>query len=302
MSENRVNGNFKMSATQRSVLLISCPDRKGLIHETTGCLFRHGANIVENSEFANNELGTFHMRTEFTWDSDLDPAKLLAEVRSILPSNGPFQPSKVEIRSRKPKRLVLFGTREPHCLGDLLLRHSGGELHAEIIGVVSQYESLRSLTGKFGIPFHCIPAQGNSPALRMEHEMEIHRLVEALKPDLLVLAKYMRILSPEFVSHYENRILNIHHSFLPAFIGKSPYRQAYERGVKIIGATAHIVNEDLDDGPIITQDVLAVNQSHSAEDMAIAGRDVERTVLSRALKLLLEDRVLLEGKRTIIFD
>jgi formyltetrahydrofolate deformylase len=183
-------------------------------------------------------------------------------------------------------------------LGDILLKHYRDELGANILAVVSNYDTLRALAEKFEIPFHCVSHQDIG---REEHEAKVLEVLQSLSPDVIVLAKYMRILSPDFVGHFEQKILNIHHSFLPAFIGANPYKQAYERGVKIIGATAHFVNNNLDEGPIIAQDVIRVDHEFGWQEMMKAGRDVEKVVLGRALDLVLEDRIFVHNNKTVIF-
>ena len=283
---------MKKSTAATHVLLFSCPDEKGLIHRITGILLQHGLNITENHEFVDRNARAFFMRTELTGDFPVD--SLLGELKKQLPSA-----SKIELHRQTPKRLVLLATKEPHCLGDLLLRHSASELNAEIVAVVSQYDSLKKLTDRFEIPFHHVPVVGDS---REEHERALLKVIQGYKPDYLVLAKYMRILTSWFVHQFENRIINIHHSFLPAFIGANPYVQAYERGVKIIGATSHFVNQDLDEGPIITQSVISIDHTQDAGALARAGRDVERMVLARALNLVLENRVIVQGRRTLVFE
>lgn len=190
-------------------------------------------------------------------------------------------------------------TKESHCLGDILIRYEAGELDANIIGVVSNYDLLKPLVEKFDIPYYCVSHEGLD---REEHEAKVLECLSQFEDiDYIVLAKYMRILTPNFVNAYQDRIINIHHSFLPSFIGANPYKQAYERGVKIIGATAHFVNNDLDEGPIISQDVINVNHDHSWKDMQRSGRDVEKITLSRALKLALEDRIFVYKNKTVIF-
>jgi formyltetrahydrofolate deformylase len=192
-----------------------------------------------------------------------------------------------------------MATTEAHCLGDLLIRHYSGELPAQIKAVIANHETLGSLVKPFGIPFHCI---SHKDLERAEHEKRVAEIVDSYGPEYIVLAKYMRILTPAFVARYRDRVINIHHSFLPAFVGAKPYHQAYTRGVKIIGATAHIVTDDLDTGPIIAQSVISVNHTYTAAAMAQAGRDVEKIVLARAVKLVLEERVFLHGNRTIVFE
>jgi len=274
------------------ILLIDCPDETGLVHRVTGVLFRHGCNIVSNGEFVDREAGHFFMRTEFSGEEDA--ARLVADLRVILPAS-----TTIRLADNVPRRIVVLATKEPHCLGDLLIRHEYGDLNCEILAVIGNHETLAPLVEKFGIRFHHLSHEGLP---RDEHEAAVLETIGSYSPEYLVLAKYMRVLTPAFVAHYPRRIINIHHSFLPAFAGAAPYRQAYERGVKIIGATAHFVNLGLDTGPIIAQDVIAVDHSHSAADMARAGRDVEKTVLARALELVFEERIFLSGNRTIIFS
>lgn len=274
------------------VLLIESTDRPGLVHAVTGVLFRRGFNIVGNQEFVDRESARFFMRTEF--DGDVDGVDLAAEVRGLLPSGAV-----VRVSDLSPKRIVVLVSREHHCLADLLVRHAFGELNARILAVVGNHDTLAPLTEKFGLPFHHVSHEGRN---RETHEAELLRSIAACEPEFLVLAKYMRILSPEFVARFPSRIINIHHSFLPAFAGARPYHQAFERGVKVIGATAHFVTQQLDEGPIIVQQVIPVDHTHAAGDLAQAGRDIEQLVLARALKLVFEDRIFQCGNRTVIFD
>jgi formyltetrahydrofolate deformylase len=232
------------------------------------------------------------MRTEFS--GEVKTEIIVKELENFLPHGSFIQSAPV-----KKKAIVLLVTKESHCLGDLLLRFHSNELNATIQAVISNYENLRELTEKFNVPFHFISHEEKT---REEHEKKLRNTIEKYNPEYLVLAKYMRILSSEFTSDFRNKIINIHHSFLPAFAGARPYEQAYKRGVKIIGATAHFVNENLDEGPILAQNVIPVAHSHSAAEMAQAGRDVEKIVLARALKLVLEERVFVSGNKTIIFD
>lgn len=274
------------------VLLVSCTDQRGLVHAITGVLLRAGANVTGNQEFVDDETGRFFMRTEIEGVTDV--ARLEADVRAVLPADA-------TVGARQPtrRRIAILVSREHHCLADLLVRHAYGELFADIVAVVSNHETLRPLAEKFQVPFYHADTANRS---REAQESVILRQLAPFKPELLVLAKYMRVLSPKFVDGWRDRIVNIHHSFLPAFAGAKPYHQAFARGVKVIGATAHFVTEDLDEGPIIVQQVIPVDHSHTPQDLAQAGRDVEQIVLSRALRLVLEDRVFLCGKRTIIFD
>jgi formyltetrahydrofolate deformylase len=274
------------------LLLIKCPDERGLVYKITGVLYGLGLNIVRNGEFVERDGDIFFMRTEFA--GDFTAEELLAQLRQVLPPAAD-----VRLTDNRPKNLVLLATKEHHCLSELLVRHAFGELNARILAVISNHEVLGELTRKFDLPFHYLPHEGRS---RAQHEAEILAQLAAYTPDFVVLAKYMRILSPEFVAPYANRLINIHHSFLPAFVGASPYAQAYARGVKIIGATAHFVNEQLDQGPIIAQSVIPIDHTQSAREMAQAGRDGEKLVLARALKLVLDEQVFVHGNKTIIFD
>ena len=276
------------------LLLIQCPDERGLIHKITGVLYRHELNILRNSEFVERDGNVFFMRTEFELTPAVTANALLTELQGLLPAAAD-----IRLTDNRRKNIVLLVTKEHHCLSELLVRHAFGELNANILGVISNHEVLGELTRKFDLPFHYLPHEGRS---RATHEAEVLALLATYAPDYVVLAKYMRILSPEFVAPYANRLINIHHSFLPAFVGASPYAQAYARGVKIIGATAHFVNEQLDQGPIIAQSVIPIDHTQSARELAQAGRDVEKIVLARALKLVLEEQVFVHRNKTIIFD
>ena len=265
------------------------PDHKGLIYHVTRILFAYNQNIISNDEYVSPSR-YFFMRTEFEGDTDIP--ELLKSLQSELPAG-----LNLRINPKKNKDIVLMVTKEHHCLGELLIRYAFNELDATILAVVSNYNTLQPLVSKFGIPFHFISHENKT---REEHEEAILRTLDIYRPDYVVLAKYMRIITPQFVERFPNRIVNIHHSFLPAFIGANPYRQAYERGVKIIGATAHFVNNDLDEGPIIAQDVKEVDHKLTASDMATLGKDTEKAVLSKALKLVFNDRVFIHHNRTII--
>lgn len=274
------------------VILIDCPDEKGLVYRITEVLYRHGLNIVNNQEFVDPETRHFFMRTAFNGVESADG--IVEDLTEKLPAQANIRHAMLGDRS-----VVILATKEPHCLGDLLLRYHYEEIPAKVRAVVSNYDTLGPLAKAFDVPFHHVPHGGLS---RPEHEENLLRVISEYKPDYVVLAKYMRIFTPAFIAHFPNRIVNIHHSFLPAFVGASPYVQAYERGVKIIGATAHIVTDNLDAGPIISQDILQVNHSHTAGEMAQAGRDVEKIVLAKALRLVLEERIFIHNSRTIVFE
>jgi formyltetrahydrofolate deformylase len=273
------------------VLLIACLDRKGLVADITAILFRRDLNIIHNAEFVEHATGRFFMRT--VMDGDLDEADVLAELSAALPAEA-----EVHIAEKRRKRIVVFASRESHCLGDILVRCAFDEMNAEILAVISNHAILRELTEQFGHPFHHVAHEGLS---REAHEAAVREALAPYPADYLVLAKYMRILTPGFVTRHRHRIINIHHSFLPAFAGARPYHQAYERGVKIIGATAHFVNESLDEGPIIAQNVAHIGHQHEPSDIARAGHSVEKAVLAQALDLVFDDRVFVSGNRTILF-
>ena len=278
-----------------AVLLVECPDQRGLVHAISGVLLRHGCNLVGNQEFVDAASGRFYMRTEFDGlEVSATGQQLVAETLANLPTGA-----QVRLAQPGPKRIVVLASREHHCLGDLLIRHQFGGINARIEAVISNHALMGDLVRKFEVPFHHVPAEGLD---RMTHEAAVRRILDGIQPEFLVLAKYMRVLSPEFVGRYPSRIINIHHSFLPAFVGAKPYHQAFQRGVKVIGATAHLVTDDLDAGPILVQQVIPVDHTHDAEELARSGRDVEQMVLSRALRLVFEDRVFLCGNRTVIFD
>lgn len=239
----------------------------------------------ENREYAQNVQDS---RLQDALESTLE-----SKLKSVLP-NG----AKISLKKAGKKSLIILATKENHCLGDLLLRQESGELNAEIKAVIANRAELKSLVERFSIPFFWVDSDGIS---REEHEGKVGEIIERFSPDLLALAKYMRILSSDFTSRYEGKIINIHHSFLPAFIGANPYKQAFARGVKIIGATAHFVTNELDEGPIIAQDIIHINHTYSWQDMQKAGRDVEKSVFAHALDLVLHDRVFINGNKTIVF-
>lgn len=274
------------------VLLVECDDRRGLVHAITGVLLKHGVNVVGNREFVDRGSARFFMRTEF--DGPVPARQLEDEVRQALPAGAA-----VRLSDLKPKRIVVLVSKEHHCLGDILIRHAFGELNAQVLAVVGNHAVLEPLVARFNLPFHFI---SHDSLDRPAHEAELLKVIEPLQPDYLVLAKYMRVLTADFVGRFPMRILNIHHSFLPAFAGQRPYQQAFDRGVKVIGASAHFVTEKLDEGPIIVQQVIPVDHTHTALDLAQAGRDVEQMVLARAMRLVFEDRVFLCANRTVIFD
>jgi len=276
---------------QRVRVLIDCDDAKGLVYRISKVFYDRDLNIDSNREFVDKEKNKFFMRTVVR--GALDVVELESALREIAPSNA-----RLRVIVPKRKKIIILATKESHALGDILIRHEAGELNADIEAVIANHDILDSLVRRFDIPFFSVPTK---EITREEHEERVMKLIDEHDFDYIVLAKYMRILTSNFVSAYPQQIINIHHSFLPAFIGANPYKQAFERGVKIIGATAHFVTDDLDEGPIIAQDVIPVNHRLEWKDMQRAGRDVEKIVLSRALNFVLNDRVFVHGNKTIVF-
>lgn len=280
----------------QKILLTECTDATGLIARVTTTCFEFGLNIVRQDQFADNDSNRFFMRTVLEGDfSNNTESKFLQCVTAKLPDDAV-----VTLKDKETlPRIAILVTKESHCLGDLLMKSYSGALHAEIVMVAGNYPELGKLVEKFDIPFHCVSHEGIS---REEQEERMMKVIDDYNPDYIVLAKYMRILSPKMVAHYPlGKLINIHHSFLPAFIGAKPYQQAFDRGVKIIGATAHFVTNNLDEGPIIEQDVIKVNHRYNAEAMARAGRDVERIVLLRALNKVFDNKVFIYGNKTVVF-
>ncbi|MCK5293785.1 MAG: formyltetrahydrofolate deformylase [Arcobacteraceae bacterium] len=271
-------------------LLIDTTDEIGLVYKISQVLFNHNLNIENNAEYVDKEENKFFMRTVIT--GDFDNEKLLNDIKKILPLNAT-----IKLTPNGKKDIVILATKEAHCLGDILIRYVSGDLNANIKAVIANHNHLKDLVEKFGIEFICVSHEALS---REEHEQYMMNEIDKFNPELIVLAKYMRILNDTFVKHYHKTILNIHHSFLPAFIGANPYKQAFKRGVKIIGATAHYVTDDLDEGPIISQDIVRIDHTYSWQTMRDAGRNVEKIVLSNALNLLLEDKVFIYGNKTVI--
>ena len=273
-------------------VLIEANDAKGIVHKVSTVFFNHDLNILSNNEFVDKENNIFFMRSVV--DGDVDLSELELSLNTVLSSD-----TSIKVIAPKKKNIILMATKEMHALGDILVRHEAGELEANILAVVSNYDQLESFVRKFDIEYITVSHENLD---REEHEDKIIESIQRYKDvDYIVLAKYMRILTPKFVETFEDKIINIHHSFLPAFIGANPYKQAFERGVKIIGATSHFVNNNLDEGPIIAQEVVHVDHAYSWRDMQKKGKDVEKIVLSRALKLALEDRVFVHSNKTVIF-
>ena len=274
------------------ILRITCSDQKGLIYKISNVLFEEGFNVERNDEFVDAEKNHFFMRTEFSGDCKVEELKNKLQI--ILPEDA-----KLELSLKKVKNVVILVTKEHHCLSDLLIRNEFNEMNFNVLSVIGNYETLKDLTQKFNVPFHYVPAENIS---REEHQHKIAEILQQYDFDYIVLAKFMRILTPEFVKKFKHKIINIHHSFLPAFIGANPYKQAHERGVKMIGATSHFVTDDLDEGPIIYQDIIKVNHSQNAKDLAKLGKEVEKKVLAEALKLVFNDKVFIDENKTVIFE
>lgn len=275
---------------EHKILLTECPDDTGLVAKITNICYKHQLNIIKNSEFVDNETKRFFMRTEL--NGIFNDNTLLADLEFTLPEGSIYK-----LLPKQRKRIIILVTKEAHCLGDLLMKNYYGGLDVEIAAVIGNHDTLKELVERFDVPFHLVSHENLT---RVEHDKLLADKIDEYAPDYIVLAKYMRVLNPEFVARYPDRVVNIHHSFLPAFIGAKPYQRAYERGVKIIGATAHFVNDELDEGPIIMQNVINVDHTYTAEAMMRAGRDVEKTVLSQALELVLSDKVFVYKNKTII--
>jgi formyltetrahydrofolate deformylase len=302
-----------------AVLLIDCPDRKGLVARVAGLLYERGANILHADQHQDHELGLFFMRVEWGLNGETDSGACVASsteptskalphaVRFDLESfRAAFTPLAAELGMRwklsssgRLPKVALFCSQYLHCMADLLHRWRTGELLCEIPVIVSNHRDVERLAGFYGIPFEFVPA---AAATRAEAEQRELELLEAKGVELVVLARYMQILSPAFVSRYPAAIINVHHSFLPAFTGAKPYHAAHARGVKLIGATSHYVTEVLDDGPIIEQDVARISHRDQVEDLVARGRDLERVVLSRAVRWHLDRRILCYGNKTVVFD
>jgi formyltetrahydrofolate deformylase len=273
---------------------LQCADQPGIVHAMTSAVLACGGNIIENQQFTDPSTNTFVMRTRFETSQGLDGAE-----KSLNEGLSKFNPS-LHIRptARKPRALVMV-TKESHCLRDLLYLEDLGELNVEIPLVISNREDLRALVESHGIKFLCLPVTAET---KVSQEAEILKQISELKIDFVVLARYMQIMSKEFCNQLPGKIINIHHSFLPGFKGAKPYHQAHERGVKIIGASAHFVTSDLDEGPIIEQDVAHVTHIATPEELIAIGRDIERRVLAKAVKFYADDKVFIVGKRTVVFS
>ncbi len=285
-----------MSEANTATLLIHCPDRPGLVHDVTGFIFAHGGNILDLQQHIDAAENAFFMRLEWSLENFTLEQGEIADRLAPMARRHQMQ-WQLHFSSTR-RRLALFVTKENHCLYDLLARHEAGELPVDIPLILSNHETLRPAAERFGIPFHHFPITPENKARQEAAQLE---LLRAERVDTLVLARYMQIISPALIAAFPNCILNIHHSFLPAFVGAKPYHQAFERGVKLIGATSHYVTEELDQGPIIHQDVTRVSHEDSVTDLVRLGRDLEKTVLAKALWWHVRNRVLVYRNKTVVF-
>ena len=289
-----------------AILLISCPDQKGEVATIADFVYRHGGNILHADEHADEESGLFLMRVEFDpKDFDIDLSQFNSTQPSLTDFARYFDPIaakfqmqwRLALSSHRPRMIILV-SKYDHCLVDLLYRHRSGELNCDIPLIISNHPDNQAIADFYKIPYAVVAVSKDN---KRAAEATIESLIAAHKPDFMVLARYMQILSNDFVNRYPQRIINIHHSFLPAFVGARPYHQAFERGVKLIGATSHYITEVLDDGPIIEQDVVRVSHRDIVEDLIRKGRDLEKVVLSRAVRWHVENRVLVYGNKTVVF-
>ncbi len=271
-------------------ILIDTKDKEGLIHQVSSVLLKMNCNIQKNDEFVDKENNYFFMRTEITNSHQIPKDKIYENLKQLLP-NG----SNIKIYENNKKSIVILCSKEAHCLGDILIKYDTKEIDVEIKGIISNHTNLEYLAEKFNIPYFYIPHTDSNWA-----EATLQQC-KNLNPSFIILAKYMQILPPRFVKEFNEQIINIHHSFLPAFIGANPYKQAYDRGVKMIGATAHFVNDELDCGPIICQDIIQVNHTYTWKDMQKVGKNIERIVLAKAIELAIDNRIFIHQNKTIVF-
>ncbi|MBS4194487.1 formyltetrahydrofolate deformylase [Lederbergia citri] len=297
MTNKVCNQHFREKNKDRARLLIKCPDQPGIVSKVSTFLMNYGANIIESSQYsADPEGGNFFIRMEFSCPNLLNRR---TEIEQSFQEIAEIFYMEFEFRYVSDiKKTAIFVSKELHCLMELLWEWQNGDLMFDIGCIISNYENAEQLAKSVNIPFYYIPA---NKEIRAEVEEKQIKLLKEHEIELIILARYMQILTPNFVSQYPNQIINIHHSFLPAFIGARPYERAYERGVKLIGATSHFVTNDLDEGPIIEQGVERVSHHDKVEDMKRIGRNIERSVLARAVKWHLQDRVIVDGNKTIVF-
>ena len=280
-----------------ATLLVVCPDRKGIVAFLAQVLFGHGANIIDSDQHSDPVAGMFFQRIRF--DTSTMTTDRLALENKLRDVGEKFSMTWRISYGTRVRRVALLVSKQDHCLYDLLIRHRSGELPCEIAMVVSNHAHAAPIAKHFDVPFHHLPV---TPETRSQQEAAIAELIEMSNVDLVVLARYMQILSPELVARFPMQIINIHHSFLPAFVGANPYRQAFEKGVKLIGATSHYVTADLDQGPIIEQETIRVSHRDSVDDLVRKGRDLEKTVLANAVRWHLQDRVLPYAGKTVVFE
>ena len=288
---------YQKDNENRARLLIRCPDQPGIVATVSQFLYEHGANIVTSDQYTlDPEGGQFFMRIEFECPGLMDKKADLE--KDFTPIAEKFDMHYDIMYVHELKNVAIFASKEPHCLLELLWEWESGDLMANIAVVVSNHEVVRAIVESRGIPFHYIPANKD---IRTQAEAQQKEILKQYNVDLVILARYMQILTPDFVKEYKNQIINIHHSFLPAFIGANPYERAFNRGVKMIGATSHYVTDDLDEGPIIEQDIGRVDHRDDVAAMKKIGQAIERSVLARAVKWHLEDRIIVHGNKTIVF-
>lgn len=274
------------------IVVIQCKDQVGLVSAISGVMATEKINIVSMREHVDTQNNRFFAR--LVLQQPADETALRHKLEAVLP-----QDAMIQVTLQPEKKIIVLVTKEYHCLGDILLRNHFKTLGASVQCVIGNHATLEDICNRFDVPFHLVTHEQES---KEAFEAALFSVIAQYEADYLVLAKFMRILSPEFVARFPMRIINIHHSFLPAFIGANPYRQAYERGVKLIGATAHFVTNDLDEGPIITQQIIPVNHSLTATDMVKAGKEIETAVLAKAMQLVMDDKVLVFRNKTIVFD
>jgi formyltetrahydrofolate deformylase len=274
------------------VILIQCKDRVGLVAAISGLMAQKNINIVSMREHVDITANQFFVR--LVAEQYSNTAELLNDLRVVLPEDAI-----ISVNPEPEKKIILLVTKEYHCLSDILVRNHFKTLGASVQCVIGNHDTLQNICERFEVPFHLVNHDNKSKEV---FESDLKKVIDQYQHDYLVLAKFMRILSPEFVELFPLRIVNIHHSFLPAFIGANPYKQAYLRGVKLIGATAHFVTNDLDEGPIIAQQIIPVNHTFTAADMMRAGKEVEKSVLAKALKMVFEDRVFVYDNKTVVFE
>jgi formyltetrahydrofolate deformylase len=277
------------------ILTLSCPDRTGIVYRVSGLLLEHQGNILDAQQFGDEETGRFFLRVHFALPPNTAPDLLKQDFTELAKQ---FQMEWQLYDAKRKARLLILVSKQGHCLNDLLFRVHSKQLNAEVVGIVSNHPDYAGMAQAYGVPFHYLPV---TPETKAAQEAQILAIAEREEIDLVVLARYMQILSPELCKALQGRAINIHHSFLPSFKGARPYYQAHARGVKIIGATAHYVTHDLDEGPIIEQDIERVDHAMSAQDLTQVGSDVESLVLSRAVRSHIEHRILLNGSRTVVF-